>query len=176
MITKNFRTLCSMMLLSLGSNSFGMLPVVGANGTTYYAGAHYYTNFPRSVTTSLALSATTAGIVLGTGTTSPTADDTRIETPITSGLTATVNYVRALDGDNNPYLEFTLVLTNSMPYDITVTEIAYNQSFYLGAALESTSTSAVVVCIDHTQLDEPVTIPAGGQNTILYRLTTIAPE
>ena len=171
MITKWYKNICATMLQQHGQDYYGYLPVKGTNGTTYY-GAGMYSAFPRTIANLLSLNVNTAGFVLGTGTTAVTNEDYRTETPVTSGLSATTTYTRGLD-NGNPYIEYTLNVVNSLSSDIVVTEIAYDQAVQAATTQGGTTMTTAVVCLDHTLLDSPVTIPAGGSNAIKYRLTTV---
>jgi hypothetical protein len=173
MITNQFKAIVSTLLQSLGSNIYGKVPFKDTNNNTRYAGGMFSSQWPRIVTTGVVSSATSAGIVLGTGSTPASADDYRIETPITSGLSATVTYTRDLDSNGNPYLQFTINVTNTSSSDIIVRELAYNQTVSGTSSLNGTSSVNYVVCFDHTVLSNPVTIPAGGSAAILYTLKTI---
>lgn len=172
MVTRNFKNFLAGILGSSGTNYYGTLPIKGCDGTTYYM-CNGYRQYPYSSTVTLALAATTAGFVLGSGTTPATENDYKIETPITSGISCTPTRANGADNNGNPYVEWTLVVTNTGSTDITVTEIAYNQTLQVVTAAGGTSAQNKVVCLDHTLLDSPVTIAAGSQSTIKYRLTSV---
>lgn len=175
MITKQFKNWVAGLLESVSGGHYGYLPVKATNGNTYYGSNFVGANsqFPRVTETGMSTSATAVGIVLGSGSTAATENDYAIETAITSGISCTPTYERGVDSSGNPYVEFTLVMTNTTSSDIVIREIAYNQNIYLVASQGATSATARVVCFDHTSLSSAVTVPAGGQNTIKYRLKTV---
>lgn len=173
MITNQFKAVVSTLLQSLGNSIYGLVPFKDTSNNTRYSGGMFYSKWPRVVSYSWSSSATSAGIVLGTGTTPASADDYRIQTPISSNLSASINYERALDSNNNPYLKFIINVENSSASDIVISEIAYNQTVSASASANGASATDCVVCFDHTVLSNPVTVPAGGSATIIYTLKTI---
>ena len=171
MITNAFKALCATILEAF-TGGYGLLEVKDTTNTTVYLAGYFSSNFPRSVTTTYSTSATSAGIVLGTGTTAAAATDYRIETPITSGLTVTITYAQGLD-NGNPYLEYTLNIANTSGSSVTISEIAYNQTVTCTTTAGSTSTTNKVLCLDHTLLSSAVTIANGASAAIKYRLKTV---
>lgn len=174
MITNNFKKIAACFLQSVGNVTYGMFPIVGTDGNTYYYGANPTVQWPDTVSTSFVNSFSSAGIVLGTGDTAATANDYRIETPITSGLSANITFVRTCDTQNGyADLEFTIVATNTSGADIVVKEIAYNQSIRISTTAGGTGSTSKIICFDRTVLANPVTVPSGGQASIKYKLRSI---
>lgn len=110
---------------------------------------------------------TSAGIVLGTGTTPPTIHDYRLESQITSGLTSQVSTL--VDEDNNRIYKITLISTSEDP--ITIGEIGIMGGFYA-----SERSGYNYALIERTVLDEPVTIPAGEIGIVEYTIRMQMPE
>lgn len=174
MITNNFKKMAACLLQSVGNVTYGMFPITGTNGTTYYCGANSNSGWPATVTTNLSNNYNTAGIVFGTGDTAATANDYRIETPITTGLSGTITYVRSCDNQNGyADIEFTIVLTNTSGEDIVIKEVAYNQTVRIASTSGGGGSTSQVICLDRTVLANPVTVVNGGQATIKYKLRSI---
>ena len=174
MITKNFKNLLASFLAASGGATNGYLPVKGVNGTTYYVAAYLNDGFPRAVTAGFTNTAANAGISVGRGTTAATEDDYQLESPITSGLSGTLNRTIALDENGNQFVRYDLILTNSTNSDITVGEIGYKQQIRATTAQGATTSNNLYVClIDRTVLTTPVTIAAGDYAVIRYTLKTV---
>lgn len=178
MITKNFKALLSSILLkpaTTDGGAYGFIPVKITNGNTVYIwGGVNSSTYPCAMATNVVTSETSAGIVFGSGTSAPIENDYKIETVIT-GITGTVSYIRGFE-DGDPYVKFQIVVTNNNASDIIVSEVALNQSIRTVATQGGTGSAATsVVCIDRTLLSQAITIPAGGQKIIDYKLKSIMP-
>lgn len=106
-------------------------------------------------------------ILLGTGTTAPTADDYRLESQITTNLSCdSVSVSR-----NTTVKTYTATFSNSGTSDMTVTEIGYalRMCYYIRSTSDTYTYDNFLM--DRTVLDTPVTIPAGESRTITYTLS-----
>lgn len=169
MLTNNFKNAMAMVLQRCNTDQ-GMLPIVAYNGTTYYLSPS--SAIPVSLTQTLALSESAAGICLGTGNTAAAVTDYQLEAPITAGLQASIVQAVDTDGSGNPYLQFDLTITNNSGGAVTIKEIGYRQNLRGATALGGTGSSRVCL-LDRTVLDSPVTIPAGELGVIRYTLKTV---
>ena len=175
MLTTNFKNLAALLLGARNTSGVGLLPVKATNGTAYYAVGAFSASgtFPYSVTTGLNNNMTGAGIGFGSGSLAESESDYTLQTPITSGLSATVTVGSGMDGAS-PYLRYDLVVSNTTDADITIAEICYKQNIYASTAQGAATSNASRVCmLDRTVLPEAVTIPAGGAATIRYTLKTL---
>lgn len=105
-------------------------------------------------------------LMLGTGSTAPTADDYCLELPITTNLSCdSVSVSRT-----SLIKTYTATFTNSGSSDITVTEVGF--IVYINYKYTYMSSfSADDFLIDRTVLDTPITIPAGESRTVTYELS-----
>lgn len=176
MITKNFKTILATLLQKLSATK-ALLPIVGRDGDTYYNTiASTTNNFPLSnPSTTLQLSVSGNGILLGTDGTTPTENDHDLKSQITSGISAAVTSEQDVDSANNPYLKFTMVVNNNTSSDITIREIGYAQNVTVTTKKGTQSTTATSVLIDRTVLSTPITVPANGSAGIVYTLKTVMP-
>lgn len=113
-------------------------------------------------------------VLFGTGTTAPTMDDYKLESPISSGLTASFIASATTIADGVCTRKYIYTLTNGTTNDITISEIgAFSYAHYATTAAngDTTSNSGSTFMLDHTLLDEPVTIPAGGVGQVTYTIT-----
>lgn len=97
-------------------------------------------------------------IVLGTGNETPTMSDYKFSGSVVSGITTTISFT----GNNtNDYTEGSgiITITNGNSTDITIGEIGI---MYLSG------TNAAM--LEHTALESPVTIPAGGIGQVTYTI------
>jgi hypothetical protein len=151
-------------------NSFKayMIGVQIPNGLTYYSGAAANAGCYAAVASNLFFSVssvvTTAevGIVLGGGATQPTINDYKLESQITSGLSASVQKTT----DENNSAVYILTLTNTSDKDITVAEVG----MILALSRSSGNNGTAGCLVDRTVLDAPITIPAGGLGVIDYTI------
>jgi hypothetical protein len=103
--------------------------------------------------------------MLGTGTTAPTADDYRLESPITTNLSCdSVSVSRT-----SLIKTYTATFTNSGSSDITVTEVGF--MIYIFYNYSSTTENSDHFLMDRTVLETPITIPAGESRTVTYELS-----
>ncbi len=100
------------------------------------------------------------GTFFGTGTTPPTRDDYKLESPITDGTLYSSVQTAPVQGfdEDHARLYVTHEVHNTGTEDITVSEVGI-----FGCARDS---SNVIFLLDRTVLDTPITIPAGGQKSV----------
>lgn len=172
MITRNFENLLATVLES-SSVVYGHLPVIGVNGLEYFLTNNL--NFPGSRTEAFTLDASAAGISLGTGVTAASKTDVNLESTITSGVTVAVTskVVGCEVGAGEPYLEYTLTVTNTGSSAIVITEVGYKQTVKAANWPGATSANDVVCLIDRTVLSTPVTIQGGDAGIVKYTLKTV---
>lgn len=104
-------------------------------------------------------------IILGTGTTAPTADDYCLESQITENLSCdSVSVSRATTTKT-----YTATFSNSGTSDMVVTEIGYvsriTHNYNFGDYYWDD------FLMDRTVLETPITIPAGESRTVTYELS-----
>ena len=172
MVTKYFKKMAELLFNAAGNSSFGSVPVKNTDGVTRYLTGNFYSGFPYSVYTSLpAGSGLGLGIALGTGTTAPTADDYRIESPLTTASIRCTNSMRkSVDANDNPTLNYIIMVENISNASVTISEIAYVQSVHVSDTLHETYGGTYPLCLDRTLLASPITIAPGEFGTIRYEL------
>ena len=174
MITNNFKTYMALILTANSNGACkGVLPVVDTAGNTRYAANNVYNSMPSETNTNLTLNANERGISFGTGNTTPTANDTNLEEPITSGLAAMITRFNGLDDNGNPFLRFDIVLSNTSDSAITVKEIGYKQYLRCSDTLNGTTINSRSCLLDRSIFASPVTIPVDDYVIIRYTLKTI---
>lgn len=166
MITSGFKNAVSQML-SNGGTAKGLLPIKDVSGTTVYLAD--YDDFPYDVETGFTLTASAAGISIGSGNTAVTEGDYQLATPITSGLTGSVTVDKGVES-GSAYITLNVVLTNTSASSITVSEICYKQEFKVASTQGGTTTSTAVCMVDRSLLDTPIAIAASGQAVLSYKL------
>lgn len=171
MRTKNFKAVAAMMFERCGVNK-GLLPVVGVDGNTYYLTPNNYSNgYPYNTTLTLQGNSTYAGFCVGSGSTAATEDDYDLVNQITSGLSASIVQNAYLDEDDNPAVDYDLMITNTSAEPIIIGEIGFKQPLYT-STVQGTGTSLYnrVCLLDRTVLASPVTIEAGAYAVIRYTM------
>lgn len=166
MITSGFKNAVSQML-SNGGTAKGLLPIKDVSGTTVYLAD--YDDFPYDVETGFTLTASAAGISVGSGNTAATESDYQLETPITSGLTGVVTVDKGVES-GDAYITLNIALTNTSGSSISVSEICYKQEFKVAATQSGTTTSSAVCMVDRSVLGTALVIPASGQAALTYKL------
>ena len=171
MITKNMKLIMAAMIVSHNGQQIVNIP--GArktDGTNVYIGSFFTSvSYPVSYSQQVITSITSSGIILGVGNTPATENDYTLENPITSGFTAsTPSATKGVDNNGNPYLEYAFTVTNTGSSDLTIKEIGYIQSAYVGTTLNGSS-SVGRLLLDRTVLETPVTIPSGEYAAIKYK-------
>lgn len=176
MLTNVFKKAMQLALVNSSSRkSSNAFQVRGANGNTYYLTGIVSNNWPSAnpTTTLRIATSTSSGIWIGSGTTSPTAEDYTLEARITSGVSGSCSISDDFfDNDGNPILKMVVTLSNNGSADITVSEIGFFQQLNAATSISSSGTAQVFM-IDRTILNEPVTIPAGESVAITYTLKTV---
>ena len=174
MVTKNF---LNILALSLQSGAkFACLPVRTVIGENRFIGGYLGGSFPGYANSTVTLSANSAGISIGTGTTPATEDDYQLEATITSGINITLTGTSyGADSPRSPYIKFDITVTNIGSETITVGEIGYKQTAkatrIVGGTLGAASSESVLL-IDRTVLDTPVTIAPGDAGIVTYKIRT----
>lgn len=138
--------------------------------------AYFFAPYPSGSVNlnSLSTSLTSAGIIVGSGTTTPTVDDYSLESMITSGITGSIpaNPTYTFDSTNNQYVvSKDITIANTGSEAITISEIGILGKVYYGASKGATvGTTNKYVLIDRTVLNEAVTIPAGESGVVRYEI------
>lgn len=168
MITRNFKELLST-VLSSAAGVCGVRPVVDVSGRMWYATSQF--SFPASRTAAVTLTATAAGISVGTGDTAATEFDYQLEEHVSSGINLTLTATNVgYDSPGSPCVEYYLTVTNTGSAAITITEVCYKQTLKACPKIGSASSSDVICMLDRTVLSEPMTVQAGDAGVIIYKL------
>ena len=177
MLTKIFKNFMLLLLERSSVDPRGLIAARSSNGTTYYLMNRNDNSscFPYAVNYGYRTNHSDYGIVLGTGTTAPTEDDTTLESIISGGLSVTVTQRSGLKS-GVPFVEYNLAINNTGSESVTIAEIGYIQRLYATAASGGTSGSSCPFLLDRTVLPRPVTIPAGETGVIRYTLSTMEAE
>ena len=180
MITKNFKELLRLLLIATADSTYyGLCPIRNTDGERWYA-APKFISFPYTVPTIVTSSPAFNAFLIGSGDKAFDEEDYKLEAPITEGFSMSLsNTVISRETPGDPYMQYTLTITNTGSEPITIKEIGYRQKF-CGARtpdtfIPSTTQSGViyasiVILLDRTLLDTPVVIPAGNSGVIDYKL------
>lgn len=103
------------------------------------------------------------GVIFGDGTGTVSSDDYKLFGSVVTGFSysATQEVVRT---DNECVKKHIYTITNGTSEDVTISEIGYIAQYYSGGCYHN-------ALLDHTLLEEPVTIPAGGVGQVTYTIT-----
>lgn len=159
-------------LFSVENNAAGKHAVIEAktmgNSSIYMAWYSYSHGYGAMITSPGDTSGD--GIYLGSGTTTPTENDYSLETPITSGITATTTRNNMYDSENNrTFVRIAITVTNTGSSPVTISEVGKANQFDTANAIGTVVGSPrKTVLVDHTVLENPVTIPAGEGGVIFY--------
>lgn len=169
MITKWLKQSVKVNTLASGGSAYAFnVPIKNTSNQTRYLASGSYLNIGNA--TSIQGNAINAGISVGTSDTPATDEDYILGATITSGLSGVVTNTHGMD-DNDPYVIFNVVLSNTTTSDIVVKEIGLKISMSSGSSPNSTSgISSSAVLVDRTVLDTPLTVPARGNAALQYKL------
>ena len=115
-----------------------------------------------------------AGFVVGTGTTSPSLDDYKLQSQITSGITLTfANSRRYVNSSGKPTIELIYTVTNNSSNTITITEVGIvSNTMNCLTSKTATSVSGNNLLMDRTLLDTPVNIASRASASIVYTISS----
>ena len=145
-------------MMAIGAN----IDVPSVGGNSYNAYFNYNSSqkifqFYNSLK-ALASNDTTSGVVVGSGTTPPTAQDYKLENQITT-VSGNVAYNTTQDADGVT-INSIITVTNTADTDITIGEVG----LYVNTSGNWTWMA------ERTVLETPVTIPAGGVGQVTYTI------
>jgi len=188
MITKNFKQLSRMLLIGDGPQTetgnilVGMIKAIDVTGGAWYLtsysaeGITDYTGYTNAWDAQ--------GVTFGSGTTQPTENDYKLESPISSGISVTRDVYKTPTSSDKLSVEIHYSVTNTSGSDITISEIGLKKSLYAASVpnilatpiLTNTPTLGRVFLIDRTLLDNPVTIHPGDTADLKYILSVDHPN
>lgn len=168
MILRNFYTLLGIYLLGDGTSTNTEISVKNTSGTEKFLklkNNHMTIGTQNNYSPTLlavATTATTYGVMFGTGDTPVTFDDYKLSgTWLTSGFTYLKNSTCTVD-ETGIETTATYTITNNSDADITIKEVG------LRALQHSTDGGLAQVLVERTVLDAPVVIEPGGVGQVHY--------
>lgn len=174
MITNNYESLISQTIVS-SSVIYGNNRVVDVNNEVRYLCGSI--GFPNSISGSVTLNATSAGISIGTGNTPATKNDINLESTITSGVIVTmVSTTVGNETNGDLFLKYIFSVVNTGSSALTIREIGYKQTLTTTIFPGYKSSTNVVCLLDRTVFDTPIVIQAGDAGVVEYKLKIIKPE
>lgn len=177
MFTKMFKKLSEIIAIPNNAAGVGYYQFKNVRGDTKYI-SNYVNNsvYPALAAYGFTTAPTTYGIVLGSGTTQPTENDYQIESPITSGITVSINNTHIYENNGSRHI-MDLMVTNTSSSPITISEIGWSVGCYASKSQNqdasynaSNNANNTVFLADRTLLTNPVTIPAKDYAVIRYTL------
>lgn len=168
MITQNFIYILRDIMQRAGAR-YGAYPLVDGPTNTFYTtqiaqdeqDSQYIGNDYR--------------VQIGDGYTPATRNDYKLEHQLLTGFTQSIVYSHAIDNDGDHVLIMDVTIANTGSDALTIREIGYTIPTRVaatqgGVPLEST---ILIVLVDRTVLDTPVTIEPNETKTIRYTLKTV---
>lgn len=160
MLTKNWIKGFKLGLRNGGSETFTLLMTGEQKSGQISNITDVFFTGDKNVITSLSSASRPNGVAFGNGTGVVNENDYNLFGECVKGINCTAVVTCNQDGSNiSKEIEYTVSNTNSS--DVTITEIAY-----VTAGLFNNTWQPIL--LDHTLLDEPVTIPAGGVGQVTY--------
>lgn len=151
------------------------IPYVGYNGDakTTSVSSVLYTYNDATMFNSLddAGASNSSGVVFGSGATVPTVDDYKLGSSIIKNLATSSVLTQELDVNGAAVRTSVITITNNNTEDVTISEVGY-----VGRMSSSdSSASSSYALLDHTLLEEPITIPPEGVGQVTYTITINPP-
>ena len=174
MITNNFKALLGTVLQSSGTQ-WGFLPIRDTYGRQYFLDPNFdsYT-FPYSRTLSVALSINGLGISLGRGNRAESERDYCLQDTITSGINVAITGGPVYpESPGNLYHQINMTVTNTSGSTIIINEIGYKQRVRAASGPYRNENNELVILLDRTVLETPLTLAAGDAGVIHYKLKTV---
>lgn len=154
-------TEASVKLVDYNGKSFNPYKTNSSSYIPFSDNFFYVEGAPQASITTSAAGLKYPSVVFGTGTTPATLSDYKLESTITSGISASASG-SASNTEDTGTLTFVYTVNNTSSESITIGEIGYR------ASVPDRSGHVYNVLIDRTVLDTPVTIPAGSSGTLVY--------
>lgn len=173
MVTRNFLNILAMTLES--GNNVGCLRCRDVNGKERFLTGKFnaYGAFPNTTAKTFTLTASAAGISIGTGTAPESEDDYNLEQTITSGVNVALTGTSyGAENPWYPFVKYDLTITNTGANPLVVTEVGYKQTLDTAKLIGSSASANTVLLLDRCVLDTPVTIAPGDAGIVSYRLQT----
>lgn len=172
MVTRNFLNILAMTLES--GNNVGCLRCRDVNGDSrFLTGSVTSSGFPYTTEKTFTLTASAAGISIGTGTAPESEDDYNLEQTITSGVNVVITGTSyGAESPWYPFVKYDLTITNTGANPLVVTEVGYKQTLQTSTLIGSSASANTVLLLDRCVLDTPVTIAPGDAGIVTYRLQT----
>lgn len=126
--------------------------------------SHAYFSKISNVLSEVAWSSS-SGVAFGNGTGNVSADDYALFGNVIKNLTYNVAVSVERDGDTL-IKQAIFTITNGNAEEVTISEVGY-----FGNCRVSHNSNWCMILLDHTLLDEPITIPAGGIGQVTYTIT-----
>lgn len=166
MLTKNFYN-CLMSQYASSSISGGIVDYEGGTYAAYCSGTTTK-SFYDAMTSLKVLNTYAAGVRIGSGTTPATPSNFCLESVISSGATVTnPNNILVNSEEDGVSVSATYSVLNIGSDDLIISEIGLFDSLMVKLG---SSTSYVVSMIDHTVLDEPITIAPSQTKQLTYTI------
>lgn len=174
MIVRNFKSYAASLLClrSLQTRNYPVTDTAGNN--RYFSG-----NLVRPIqTATFSLTRDSAGVKVGSGTTTPQDSDYGLEHLITSGISGQItSETYARDQDDNIAYTFHITITNTSSGPITISEIGYFMTASKMYVYKNDTWSLVnttpYFMADRTLLDESITINASESAVIDYTIKAV---
>ena len=141
---------------------------------TYYNFGNLVNTFITNSPNDYGKNAKIAGVMFGTGTGTPTVDDSCLFGNFIPGLTySNITYVKTINAADDLHdgsITIVYTISNTTDADITIGEVAL-ATYVEGYEDGKTYSSYYPILIEHTALDTPITIPPGGVGQVTYTIS-----
>lgn len=168
MITQNFIYILRDIMQRAGAR-YGAYPLIDGPTKTFYT-----TQIAQDEQDSQYIG-TTPRVQIGDGNTPATRNDYKLENQLLTGFTKSVVYSHAIDNDGDHVLIMDVTITNTGSDALTIREIGYTIPTRVAATQGGgpLADTILVMLVDRTVLDTPITIEPNETKTIRYTLKTV---
>lgn len=172
MLLRNFHNLLGTMIQSMNVNH-GMLPITDTYGMQYYT-AVQFPQFPYSRSHVVASNQYGAGISFGSGSKPVRDGDFQLDKPFSaSDVTTQLTKTEVVDNGGEPYIQFSLTVTNISSETLTLREVCYKQVIaahrYVG---DTAGGNNYTFMLDRTLIEPEIVLGPSEAAVVKYRLMT----
>ena len=157
MLTKNFYAL---MRVAFGKIKSTVISDENITKTVEFSSSNWYGVFPAMC--KYKNTGTYQWVSFGSGTTPATANDYKLESEITTGISVTSQDSPTTE-QTDKYILWTATFGVKASVETTISEIGLFSNVH-------TSSGILITLVDRTVLDTPITIPAGQSKQITYTI------
>lgn len=177
MILKNYWEIFAMIMARKKSAPVKITKTDGNEAIIYYNSSNATSNASGLWfgDTAMTTAVDSSGVIFGTGTTPPTAEDFRLSGTVVTGIKSTTNFVGTYDELGGGFT-VTYTITNNNADPVTIGEVGVIMRVYHYNSSSDNTNRTSYAMIERSVLDEPIVIPAGSAGQVVFSIRMNKPS